>query len=87
MSAASSTSDLVRLGLHTVVAAFRLGACAWEVGCRLYNAQDSSEQYQSWTAALASGANSGDVVSRTVEKYGQSKVSDSMSAGVQVEGR
>ena len=53
VSCSSSPSDLLSIGVHTVVLAFRIGACAWDVGTRICSSRDASDRYQSWTAALS----------------------------------
>ncbi|KAF4548432.1 Polyketide synthase CTB1-like protein [Elsinoe fawcettii] len=52
-SCASSSSDLLSLGVQTVKVAFRVGASAWDLGQRISNTRDEAGKYQSWTAALA----------------------------------
>ncbi|TKX25774.1 polyketide synthase [Elsinoe australis] len=65
-SCASSSSDLLHLGVETVKVAFRVGACAWDFGTRLSNSRDEIGRYQSWTAAL-SGVSHDDVAATLKE--------------------
>ena len=39
--------------MHTVAVAFRVGACAWDIGSRFGLGQGEADPYQSWTVALA----------------------------------
>jgi hypothetical protein len=52
VSHATSISELATIGVQAVAVAFRLGACAWDVGSRIAEPQDGSGRYQRWTAAL-----------------------------------
>lgn len=53
VSCSRSASDLIRLGLQTVVIAFRVGACAWDVGSLLCGSSDAARPFPHWTIALA----------------------------------
>nr|QGS83604.1 polyketide synthase [Shiraia bambusicola] len=43
----------MQLGLETVAVAFRVGACAWELGSLISSSADDTLPYPSWTIALA----------------------------------
>ncbi|KAL9096260.1 MAG: hypothetical protein Q9165_001783 [Trypethelium subeluteriae] len=45
-------SYLLSLGVQTVAVAFRVGACAWDVGSRIYSKHSTAGHYPSWTAAI-----------------------------------
>ena len=73
-SCAACPADLLILGVLTVKVAFRVGACAWDMGSRLTPCRDATGQYRSWTAAFA-GVEKNDVID-IIEQYVTSKVSD-----------
>ncbi|KAL6705696.1 hypothetical protein ACN47E_006485 [Coniothyrium glycines] len=53
LSCSTSVSQLAVLGVQVVAIAFRVGVCAWEVGSMLYDSSSSTQQYPSWTTAIA----------------------------------
>ncbi|KAI9689658.1 MAG: Type I Iterative PKS [Bogoriella megaspora] len=75
VSCASSPADLLWLGVYTVALAFRVGACAWDIGSRICFGQDDSGRYQFWTAAI-SGA-SGEEVEGAINVLAAKKNADS----------
>lgn len=42
----------MHLGLQSVIVAFRIGACVWDVSSRLGGTVDDAGQHPSWTAAI-----------------------------------
>ncbi|KAH5277151.1 non-reducing polyketide synthase elcA-like protein [Parastagonospora nodorum] len=71
VSCSSDTSTLLALGLRTVVVAFRVGACAWDVGSLLFAVQDTPRQFPHWTVALA--GLSEEKVSAIIEQFAVEK--------------
>lgn len=60
------------LGLQSVAVAFRVGACAWDVGSRLTSGLDATGQYRQWTAALL--GLSPDEVDDVLKKFSEANV-------------
>lgn len=60
------------MGLQSVAVAFRVGACAWDVGSRLTSVPDANGQYRQWTAAIL--GLTADEVEEALKKFGEEKV-------------
>lgn len=71
-SCATSPAELSWLGLLTVKVAFRVGACAWDMGTRLSVLQDAAGKYRSWTAAIA--GTTADELVEIIKRYSKEKV-------------
>jgi hypothetical protein len=72
VSCSSDSSALLALGLRTVAVAFRVGACAWDVGSLLYTPQDGVTKFPHWTVALAGLTE--EKVSAIIEQFAIEKV-------------
>ena len=72
VSSSSNPSTLLFLGVHTVTVAFRVGACAWDIGSRFWFGQGEADPYQSWTVALA-GADE-EILTQAIERFATENV-------------
>ena len=83
ISYASSTSELVLLGLKTVIVAFRIGACVWDVGERIADCIDADGRYRSWTVAVLGP--SLPEVAEGLRKFAEDQVRHALCADVEPE--
>lgn len=74
VSHASSVSDLLLLGLQSVTVAFRVGACAWDVGSRFTAVRDAAGRYRRWTATILGLTT--EEVEEALRKFSEERVSD-----------
>lgn len=58
--------------MHTVAVAFRVGACAWDIGSRFCLGRGEADPYQSWTVALA-GADE-ETLAQAIERFATENV-------------